>query len=177
MADNAIATQTNTHSCWDLCFYMLISLIHDFCIVRGFDFFRIWLWWRRYNIHLWLIIVNIRHFWFRTMIISHTNHCTFARCTELPFKLKNYKTLIKKIRYDLQKSIPKIQCSKTFKLTLLVQLIVLSFQVFITRLMILVFPFHESYVFGSFFQNLSSTRLIQNIKEKEMPPYIVLIDV
>lgn len=51
---------------------------------------------------------------------------------------------------------------KLLKLTLLVQLAVLSFQVLITGLMVLIFPFHERYVFGGFLQNLSSTRLHKN---------------
>lgn len=44
-------------------------------------------------------------------------------------------------------------------LTLLIQLIVLSLQIIVARLVGLIFSLHECYVFGSFFQNLRSTRL------------------
>lgn len=69
----------------------ILSLVHDFCIVCGFDFFRIRLRWRRcYNIHLWIIIIHIRHIRFRWMlIISQSSQFTFAGRIQLTFKLSN----------------------------------------------------------------------------------------
>lgn len=143
-----------------------VSLVHYFCIVWCFDFFRIWLSRRRYNIHLWFIVINVWHLRFWTiLIITNTHHITFTGCIHLTLQLPYCLTNLDKIEKEnleleclfviLRERVETIE----FKLTLLVQMIVLSFEVFIAWLVVLVFSFHECYIFGSFFQNLSSARL------------------
>lgn len=86
----------HTHDLYNIFFFkkkniQILSLVHDFRIVCGFDFFRIRLRWRRwYNIHLWIIIIDIRHIRFRWMlIISQSSQFTFAGRIQLTLKLSN----------------------------------------------------------------------------------------
>lgn len=93
----------------------------------------------------------------------HRLHSIVVPIVELSKKVQEFRFFF--LHLNKPSSLVRVRKTKEeeiydrIQLTLLVQVIVLPFEVFITRLVVLIFPFHECDIFGGFFKNLRSACL------------------